>query len=131
MMLDEGYIVCSNDIKNKILEDSKDSLGFKDYKFLSEETFIKGFFTSFKDEAISYLVAEKGINATVAKLYLSFLYIIDDNTLYESINLKELQNIKKELDNNNFSYKDLIYISMMKNNNITIINPKNIDLINY
>lgn len=131
MMLDEGYIVCSNDIKNKILEDSKDSLGFKNYKFLSEETFIKGFFTSFKDEAISYLVAEKGINATVAKLYLSFLYIIDDNTLYESINLKELQNIKKELVSKNFSYKDLIYISMMKNNNITIINPKNIDLINY
>ena len=131
MMLDEGYIVCSNDIKNKILEDNKNCLGFNDYKFLTEEAFIRGFFTSFKDEAISYLVAIKGISATVAKLYLSFLYIIDVSISYETINLKELQNIKKELTDHSFAYLDSIYISMMQKNNITIINPNNIELINY
>ena len=59
-----------------ILEEEKNKVGFKDYKFLTEDSFIKGFYDSFKDESLSYLVSVKKIDASVAKLYLSFLYIL-------------------------------------------------------
>ena len=74
MDIKEGFVICSNDIKNKIIKERK---SFKNYVFLTLDELIKRIFGNVLDNALSYLVIEKNMQIDFAKEILLYMPYID------------------------------------------------------
>lgn len=127
MTYTEGYIVCSNDIKNKILDLKEKENNFINYKYLTEKEFLEIFLGSIKDEAITFLTANTNYSVSELKMYLD--NISNNLTNSNDIRLNKLKEIKDLLIKNNLLENTFLKLQNVINNHVTFINPFEINLI--
>ncbi len=114
MLEDNLLIVCPNPLKLNILKELSCTEKLFNIKFMTKEEFRDNYYFKIKtDQAIIYLMQKYAYDIDVCKVYLSNLYVIDEDKSYNSEKLKFLQNIKKELEDNNLlvynpTFKDII-----------------------
>lgn len=114
MLEDNLLIVCPNTLKLNILKELSLTEKLLNIKFMTKEEFRDNYYFKIKtNEAIIYLMQKYAYDIDVCKVYLSNLYVIEDDKTYKSEKLQFLQNIKKELEVNNLltynpTFKDII-----------------------
>ena len=106
-------IICPNDIKMKLLGDANKQDELFNVKFMTKNEFLNKYYFSYNEKALYRLVDKYDIHIDVAKVYLKYLYVIDENKSYSNDKLNKLKDIKLDLINNNLleyskSFKDYI-----------------------
>ncbi len=110
-------IICPNSIKLRLLEQKKNLLPIK---FMTKDEFVKNYFFSYDNKAIDYLMTKYQYALEVSKTIMKQLYVIDVNKKYSNDRLNNLQNIKKDLiDNNYLTFNDL-FKDYIKNKKIVV-----------
>ncbi|MBR2828386.1 MAG: hypothetical protein IKE70_04060, partial [Bacilli bacterium] len=113
----QKVIICPNEEKERIL---KKQVGLNSIKYLTIEEFQKNYFFNIDERAIEYLMKKYGYEMDVAKVYLKNLYAIDIEKEYHHKKSKFLQNIKKELIENNLLEENLLFQDFIKNSDIEL-----------
>lgn len=98
---DNMLIICPNEEKLRILATLEQDQKLYNLKFMTKEEYLKNYFFTYTDEAILYLMKKYHYNVDVCKIYLKYLYVIDDTKKYQNPKLKFLANLKKELEKEN------------------------------
>lgn len=121
MLEDNLLIVCPNNLKLSILKDLSKTDKIYDIKFMTKEEFRDNFYFKIdKDVAIFYLMKKYQYDIDVCKVYLNNLYIIDDDKTYHSEKLIFLQNLKKELNDNNFLHYNNNFSNVLKTRKVIV-----------
>jgi len=120
-------IICPNQEKIKILEELSTKKELLNIKFMTKDEFINNYYFSYNEDAIYYLMTKYNLHIDVAKLYLKYLYVIDDNKKYKNKKLIFLQDIKKDLINNNLLIINKAFKSNIKKYDIEIKNYYNLE----
>ncbi len=98
---DNLLIICPNEEKLKILDSIKDDTKLYNIKFMAKKEYIDNYYFSYDERALIYLMKKYHYNLDVAKIYLKYLYIIDENKAYKDEKLSLLKKLKQELITNN------------------------------
>lgn len=98
---DNMLIICPNEEKLRILATLEPDQKLLNLKFMTKEEYLKNYFFTYTDEAILYLMKKYHYNVDVCKIYLNYLYVIDDTKKYQNPKLNFLANLKKELEKEN------------------------------
>lgn len=98
---DNMLIICPNEEKLRILATLEPDQKLLNLKFMTKEEYLKNYFFTYTDEAILYLMKKYHYNVDVCKIYLKYLYVIDDTKKYQNPKLNFLANLKKELEKEN------------------------------
>lgn len=121
-------IICPNEEKVKILKRLQTLNKLYNLKFMTKEEYFNNHFFEYNDKTILYLMKKYHYKVDVCKAYLKYLYVIDEEKNYKNKKLIFLQNIKKELKDNNL----LIYHPEMKKyletKNKVVLNYSHLDL---
>ena len=96
----DSLIICPNDIKINILKDLEQEKSLHHYHFMSKESFFEKYFFSYKVDALYYLMKKYHFQIDVCKKYLKYLYLIEDDKVYQNTKLVFLQDLKRDLINN-------------------------------
>lgn len=120
-------IICPNQEKIKILEELSTKKELLNIKFMTKEEFINNYYFSYDDNTIYYLMSKYNLHIDIAKLYLKYLYVIEDNKKYQNKKLVFLQDIKKDLINNNLLSFNKAFKNSIKNYDIEIKNYYNLE----
>ena len=121
-------IICPNEEKLKILEKLEQEDKLYNLKFMTKKEYLDNYFFTYKDNALLYLMKKYHYKVDVCKVYLNYLYVIDEDKVFQNKKLNFLQSLKKELKENglleyNPSFKDYI-----KNKRKLILNYPKLDL---
>ncbi len=95
---DNMLIICPNEEKLRILATLEPDQKLLNLKFMTKEEYLKNYFFTYTDEAILYLMKKYHYNVDVCKIYLKYLYVIDDTKKYQNPKLNFLANLKEELE---------------------------------
>ena len=120
-------IICPNEEKIKMLS-NVDNNNLHNYKFMTKEEYLNNYYFSYNEEALYYLMKKYNYDIDVCKVYLKHLYIIDINKQYNSKKLIFLQNLKKELIENNLLKFSPDFSSYLKNFSIEVKSYYSLDL---
>lgn len=90
-------IICPNEEKLKILRLLEKEDRLYNLKFMTKEEYLGNYFFTYQDSAILYLMKKYHYKVDVCRVYLSYLYVIDDNKKYNNKKLVFLQQLKNEL----------------------------------
>ena len=106
-MLKEGFIICEEEEKRRILEENK----MKNYIFMTPNIFLKNIYGAVKKEALFSLMEEYSLSYDLAKEYMKYIPYVSDKT-YNDEKLDSLVSAKSYLkkmglieDNPLFSYR--------------------------
>lgn len=124
---DNLLIICPNEQKIKILETLSKEKKLYNIKFMTKEEYKSNYYFSYDETALYYLMNKYNYNLAVAKVYLNNLYVIDIDKKYKSEKLIFLQNIKKELIDNNLLKFNPSFKEYIKTKNIIIKNYYDLD----
>lgn len=119
-MNEDTILITPNKTKKYILKKYSDSL--VPIKFISLEEFRKSYFFSYNNKALDYLISKYHYNLSTAKTIINNLYFIDVEKNYNDFKLISLQNIKKDLVENNYLEFNFLFKNYIKNKNILIYN---------
>ena len=84
-------IICPNEEKLKILRLLEKEDRLYNLKFMTKEEYLGNYFFTYQDSAILYLMKKYHYKVDVCRVYLSYLYVIDDNKKYNNKKLVFLQ----------------------------------------
>lgn len=118
-------MICPSEIKKKILLKNQESL--TDVKFYSKREFFSHYFYDVDEKTIYYLMKNYHISYSIAKEYISYLYIIEDKD-YKSDKLNFLKQIKKELLENNLLILSPVFREYLKDKTIDATSYYDLDL---
>ena len=90
-------VICPNEEKLKILEKLEQEDNLYNIKFMTKEEYLNNYHFTYQDSAILYLMKKYHYKVDVCKVYLKYLYVIDEKKTYKNKKLIFLQNLKKEL----------------------------------
>ena len=124
---DNLLIICPNEEKIKILDNLNKEDKLYDIKFMTKEEFKNNYYFSYNEKTLYYLLTKYNLNLDVAKVYLKNLYVIDISKDYSSPKLKFLQNIKKELLENNLLEENKNFKKYISTKNILVKSYYNLD----
>ena len=106
-MLKEGFIICEEEEKRRILEENK----MKNYIFMTPNIFLKNIYGVVKNEALFSLMEKYSLSYDLAKEYMKYIPYVSDKT-YNDEKLDSLVSAKSYLkkmglieDNPLFSYR--------------------------
>lgn len=119
-MNEDTILITPSKTKKYILKKYSDSL--LPIKFISLEEFRKSYFFSYNNKALDYLISKYHYNLSTAKTIINNLYFIDVEKNYNDSKLISLQNIKKDLIENNYLEFNFLFKNYIKNKNILIYN---------
>lgn len=119
-MNEDTILITPNKTKKYILKKYSDSL--VPIKFISLEEFRKSYFFSYENKTLDYLISKYHYNISTAKTIINNLYFIDVEKNYNDSKLISLQNIKKDLIENNYLEFNFLFKNYIKNKNILIYN---------
>ncbi len=92
---------------------------FLNFKLLTKEDLINGFFFESSDEAVLHLMTHREISYELAKTYLENLYFLPQNSSNDH-QIRNLQEIKNELDVNGLLKRDDLFLPLLKNKKIAV-----------
>lgn len=81
---------------------------FVDFKLLSKEDLLKGFFFEIDEKAVQFLMKEENIRYDIAKMYLENMYFLPDSKT-ENQKIAKLQDIKTKLEKAGLLLRDPYY----------------------
>lgn len=122
MNIKEGYVVCSNEFKNKILRDAAFESTFKNYSFLTLKELEAKLFFSVPKKSILNCAINYNVNLEHAKDLTSMLTYVNKD-FYNNPKLDSLVRVKKYLEDNSLLAKDPLFLKALAKKPITIINP--------
>ncbi len=121
-------IVCPNEQKIKILNQIEQENKLYNLKFMTKEEFLSNYFFSYNDKAILYLMKKYHYKVDVCKVYLNYLYIIDDEKTYKNKKLMFLKILKQELQKENLLEYNHTFKEYLKTKKIVVLNYPKLDL---
>lgn len=110
LIKDKTLIIANNSYKKRLLEEINQSKKLFNIKFMTLEEYKKNLLFNYDIKTINYLVEKYKLKVSNAINLINNIYYIE-NKEYQNNKLKYLQEIKKELDDNNL----LIYNQYFKN----------------
>ncbi len=121
-MIKEGFIVCSNKRKDKILRDESANTGFKNYKFISVRELKDKVLGHMTKEGLIYLKSEYPNYSLYSLLefvkYLPFVELKE----YGNSKLDFLVELKTKLITKGYFKRDELFIKMINKSHITFYN---------
>ena len=120
-------IICPNNEKNKILEELAKDSKLHNIKFMTKEEFINNYYFSYNEDAIYYLMTKYNLHIDIAKTYLKYLYVIDDNKTYKNNKLIFLKELKQELISNKLLSFNKAFKNSINNYSIEVKNYYDLD----
>lgn len=121
-------IICPNEEKQKILEKLEQEDKLYNLKFMTQKEYLNQYYFTYKDNALLYLMKKYHYKVDVCKVYLNYLYIIDENKAYQNKKLNFLKNLKKELRENGLLEYNPSFKNYIKNKKRLILNYHKLDL---
>ena len=125
---DNMLIICPNEEKLKILEKLEKEDKLYNLKFMTKKEYFDNYFFAYKDNALLYLMKKYHYKVDVCKVYLKYLYVIDEDKIYQNKKLSFLQSIKKELKENGFLEYNPSFKDYIKDKKILLLNYPKLDL---
>ena len=114
----EGYVVCNDNTKEILLNESID--GFKDYTFLNEDTLIKKILGECKKTTLLYLMKEYSLSYELAMEYIKYMPYIEDKT-YNNLKIDSIVSAKRALIKEGLYEIDELFKVRLKRTPLTII----------
>lgn len=124
----EKLIICPNEEKMKILKSLSNIKELSPIKFMTKNEFFSNYYFSYDEESLYYLMNKYNYNIDVCKVYLKYLYVIDENKDYSNEKLNFLKNIKLELIENNLLKYHKSFNTYLSNKEIEVKNYYDLDL---
>ena len=121
-------IICPNEQKLKILDKLEKENKLYNLKFMTKEEYLSNYFFSYDDKAILYLMKKYHYKVDVCKVYLKYLYVIDDDQIYKNKKLIFLQNLKKELKQENLLDYNPSFKEYLNTKKKIVLNYNKLDL---
>ncbi len=98
-------IVCENNYRKNILKVLSQKHLFLNVKIMSKREFIENLCFKYREDTLYYVTNKYNIKPGIAKKYLDNLYYLNDKESYKSQKLIFLENLKKDLEENNYLIK--------------------------
>lgn len=121
-------IICPNEEKLKILEKIEKENKLYNLKFMTKKEYLDNYFFTYKDNALLYLMKKYHYKVDICKVYLNYLYVIDENKSYKSNKLLFLQSLKKELKEQGLLEYNPSFKEYLKNKKKIVLNYPKLDL---
>ena len=121
-------MICPNDEKIEILKRYNQDKKLHSTKFMTKEEFFKKYYFDYSYQTLFYLMKKYNFQLDVAKLYLKYLYVIDENTSYHSEKLELLKEIKKDLIENHYLEYSKSFSKTISNMDIIVNHYYDLDL---
>lgn len=121
-------IICPNEQKIKILDKIEKENKLYNLKFMTKQEYLSNYFFSYDDKAIFYLMKKYHYKVDVCKVYLKYLYVIDEEKKYKNKKLIFLQNLKKELKQQNLLEYNPSFKEYLTTKKKIILNYSKLDL---
>ena len=121
-------IICPNEQKLKILDKLEKENKLYNLKFMTKEEYLSNYFFSYDDKALLYLMKKYHYKVDVCKVYLKYLYVIDDDKIYKNKKLIFLQNLKKELKQENLLDYNPSFKEYLNTKKKIVLNYNKLDL---
>ena len=126
--MQEKIIICPNSEKMKILYKLREDNNLYNIKFMTKNEFMSNYYFDITDDMVFYLMKKYNLHIDVVKAYLDNLYLIELEKVYENDKLKKLQDIKKELIDNNLIKFNKSFKKYISNKEIEVRNYYDLDL---
>ena len=121
-------IICPNEEKIKYLKQLEQTNTLYDIKFMTKEEYLANYYFSYDEKAILYLMKKYHYKVDVCKVYLNYLYVIEEDKEYKNKKLLFLQSLKKELKENNLLTYHTSFKNYLNKYKKQILNYKTLDL---
>ena len=121
-------IICPNEEKIKILENLEKEDKLYNLKFMTKEEYLRNYFFSYQDNALLYLMKKYHYKIDVCKVYLNYLYVVEEDKKYKNRKLVFLQNLKKELKEQDLLEYNPSFKEYLKNKKKLVLNYPKLDL---
>ena len=121
-------VICPNEEKLKILEKLEQEDNLYNIKFMTKEEYLNNYHFTYQDSAILYLMKKYHYKVDVCKVYLKYLYVIDEKKTYKNKKLIFLQNLKKELIKENLLEYNPSFKEYLKTKKKVVFNYPKLDL---
>lgn len=121
-------IICPNEEKIKILHTLEQQNNLYNIKFMTKQEYLNNYFFTYQDNAILYLMKKYHYKVDVCKVYLKYLYVIDENKIYQNKKINFLQKLKKELIQENLLEYNPAFKEYLKNKKRLVLNYPKLDL---
>lgn len=121
-------VICPNEEKVKILHSLEQQNKLYNIKFMTKQEYLNNYFFTYQDNAILYLMKKYHYKVDVCKVYLKYLYVIDENKIYQNKKINFLQKLKKELIQENLLEYNPAFKEYLKNKKKLVLNYPKLDL---
>lgn len=121
-------VICPNEEKIKILHSLEQQNKLYNIKFMTKQEYLNNYFFTYQDNAILYLMKKYHYKVDVCKVYLKYLYVIDENKIYQNKKINFLQKLKKELIQENLLEYNPAFKEYLKNKKKAVLNYPKLDL---
>ena len=121
-------VICPNEEKIKILHTLEQQNKLYNIKFMTKQEYLNNYFFTYQDNAILYLMKKYHYKVDVCKVYLKYLYVIDENKIYQNKKINFLQKLKKELIQENLLEYNPTFKEYLKNKKKLVLNYPKLDL---
>ena len=121
-------VICPNEEKIKILHTLEQQNKLYNIKFMTKQEYLNNYFFTYQDNAILYLMKKYHYKVDVCKVYLKYLYVIDENKIYQNKKINFLQKLKKELIQENLLEYNPAFKEYLKNKKKVVLNYPKLDL---
>ena len=118
-MIKEGFIVCDNNTKKRIIKETKE---FKNYIFISLLDLESKLFANIDKTSVFALMNKYDLSYELALELLDYIKYID-NTTYNNVKLDSLVSMRNYLITEGLLAVDNLFINRLKQYPITFINP--------
>lgn len=125
---DNILIICPNEEKLKILKQLEQEEKLYNVKFMTKEEYLGNYFFTYQDSAILYLMKKYHYKVDVCRVYLSYLYVIEDDKKYQNEKLVFLQGLKKELKEHGLLEYHQQFRNYLKYKKVVVLNYPNLEL---
>ena len=115
-LTNDSIIITPATLKKKLLK-TLSKMNLQNTKIITLNELRQKFYFTYDEQAIYYLMNKYNYCYDVAKMYLSKLYEIEDNT-FNSTKIEKIINLKKELQDNNLLKYSNNFIEYLKNKTI-------------
>ena len=112
--------ICTNEKKEILLKQMSHDKEIFDIKFMTLNEFMEQYFFKYNVNIYPYLMEKYNISFSVAKEYLKYLYYIDLNNNYDSKKISFLQEMKKDLTNNNILIENKQFKEYLNSKNVYV-----------
>lgn len=121
-------VICPNEEKIKILHSLEQQNKLYNIKFMTKQEYLNNYFFTYQDNAILYLMKKYHYKVDVCKVYLKYLYVTDENKIYQNKKINFLQKLKKELIQENLLEYNPTFKEYLKNKKKLVLNYPKLDL---